>query len=106
MEHIQKILRLELSNTNIEVDLNPSKAENKLLIEQKDKIEKQYQNAGRTISEQERKQTETREAVKTMESLLTAQRSGRKFEGTGMMNLATWFIREDRRSANISGSQI
>ena len=38
MTHIQKIERLELSNTNTEIDLNTSKAENKLLIEQKDKI--------------------------------------------------------------------
>ena len=69
MEHIQKVERLELENLHIQTDLDSSKAENKLLTEQKNKIEKDYQEAGRTISQQQRKLTETNEILKTMDSL-------------------------------------
>ena len=58
-----------MSNINIGIDLNTSKAQHKLLFKQKDKIEKEYHEAGRTISQQQRKLTETIEIVKTMESL-------------------------------------
>ena len=69
MEHIQKVERLELENLNIQTDLDASKAENKLLTEQKNSIEKEYQEAGRTISQQQKKLTETNEILKTMDNL-------------------------------------
>ena len=70
--------------SNIQIDLEASKQENKEICEEKEAVQKNYQEASRVIAEQQRKLTECLEKLKVTENLSKIEEQTRAVEGQNL----------------------